>query len=402
MIHSEIILLELIKLYYDTSSGDCLNLDNLEKAFYTIEELAGNFLDIILEYDFYQEFDKFEEICEDTFYLKDDQISFLDEEALDLLEDVVLLSLEGEDLTYDGFISDIIHNICIYKDLNIKPCLQEYSTIFYNCLSIVQNYINLAYMESKKGTNSPVLISFMKRLVALYENDYAKLNAKDLDKINVILAYLNDMYLTDDPAIFANTSWYIILFSKDEKELSTLNYLRILNSIEEEETTLSNYDEDTFFIRYYTIYLNNYLKEIENQDWKEELVLQKYLLISTQPSVEAYFFKEKSLDGLNLPSFPTEWLTTNTFSFFFDVVLKSIDELSCKDQSITNKKHSHMATCALFIRCFLNLSINEEEKKEIEEKILLSNFYHKDGYQIASNLVDEIIFRDLRNHIFKI
>lgn len=76
MIHSEIILLELIKLYYDTSSGDCLNLDNLEKAFYTIEELAGNFLDIILEYDFYQEFDKFEEICGDTFYLKDDQISF--------------------------------------------------------------------------------------------------------------------------------------------------------------------------------------------------------------------------------------------------------------------------------------------------------------------------------------
>lgn len=108
----------------------------------------------------------------------------------------------------------------------------------------------------------------------------------------------------------------ILFVFKDEKELSTLNYLRILNSIEEEETTLSNYDEDTFFIRYYTIYLNNYLKEIENQDWKEELVLQKYLLISTQPSVEAYFFKEKSLDGLNLPSFPTEWLTTNTFSFF--------------------------------------------------------------------------------------
>ena len=119
MIHSEIMLLELIKLYYKTSDGEDLDLDNLEKAFYTLEELIGNQLNVILEYDFNQEFDKFEEMSENNFTIQDNRICFSDEEYLDLLEDLVLLALEDEDLTYDGFISNTLHNICIYRDILI-------------------------------------------------------------------------------------------------------------------------------------------------------------------------------------------------------------------------------------------------------------------------------------------
>ena len=48
MVHSEIILLEIIKLYVNTSGNDVLELSLLEDAFYTFEEILGNNLAVEL------------------------------------------------------------------------------------------------------------------------------------------------------------------------------------------------------------------------------------------------------------------------------------------------------------------------------------------------------------------
>ena len=429
MIHSEIMLLELIKLYYKTSDGEDLDLDNLEKAFYTLEELIGNQLNVILEYDFNQEFDKFEEMSENNFTIQDNRICFSDEEYLDLLEDLVLLALEDEDLTYDGFISNSLHNICIYRDLNIKPCYDKYTNLFSNCFTIMQNYLFLAYQEAKTGIINPILVSLVQSLVKQHEDYYAMLQDEDLIKIEVILSYFNEMYLVDDDCDFCNSDWYTILFSKHKKQLSSLNYQRIITSMEEDDISFSNYNkkdipendmeedeqnstldnlipdktylfnEIDFFIRYYIVYLNQYLHKLEENGWKKDLLQQKYLLIATNPSIEEYFLKAKTLDGLDFPKLEKKWFTDGTFTSLYLTVIDCIEEFNFKDAFITDRDCSHMVTCALFIRSFLDLSINEEQKEEVKKRILNSNFYKKEDYLMASSFIDDIIFREQDMHL---
>ena len=58
MIHSEVMLLEIMKLYVKTTKEESLELEKLKKAFYTLEELIGNRLGIQVDYVFDEELEK--------------------------------------------------------------------------------------------------------------------------------------------------------------------------------------------------------------------------------------------------------------------------------------------------------------------------------------------------------
>ena len=206
MVHSEIMLLEIIKLYVHSTKESSLELETLESAFYTLEEIAGSNLGISIEYEFYHELEKLEDISEGLIVVDDEFIQITDDEYLDQLEDQVLLALDGEDLNLDGFISEYVYNICLYKDLKINPPLEEYQEILNTCLTISRDYQLLAYHEVQNGKKISSLTLFLKCLVAKYNELYSNLTFEDTFKIKVILAYLNDLYLLDSDSDFVNSA----------------------------------------------------------------------------------------------------------------------------------------------------------------------------------------------------
>ena len=413
MVHSEIMLLEIIKLYVHSTKESSLELETLESAFYTLEEIAGSNLGISIEYEFYHELEKLEDISEGLIVVDDEFIQITDDEYLDQLEDQVLLALDGEDLNLDGFISEYVYNICLYKDLKINPPLEEYQEILNTCLTISRDYQLLAYHEVQNGKKISSLTLFLKCLVAKYNELYSNLTFEDTFKIKVILAYLNDLYLLDSDSDFVNSAWYIILFSKNEMQQHFLSYERLSHSIneedeeyeqdEEEESEFSFddlptevtylFDEISFFLRYYTVLFNEYLKQIEDGEVKTNLNIKKYLLIAIQPEMEEYYLENGTIDTLKLPELKQEWINDQSFTSLYLIATESVDSFNYMDATITNEIYADMIIRGLFIRSFLDLCGNNENLEDIKARICNSNFYKNPNYSVATNIVDDIIFR---------
>ena len=257
MVHSEIILLEIIKLYVNTSGNDVLELSLLEDAFYTFEEILGNNLGIPLDYVFDEELERLESICEGFITIDEKDMTFLDDDSLELLEDQVLLALEDENMELDQCVPEFVYNIGLYKNLGITPPIEDYQTILNTCFTIMKDYQLLAYQEAKNGKINLHLLSLIKVLKEKYQEIYAEFSHYDIFKIKVVLAYLNDLYLLDGDSDFINSAWYIILFSHDQNQFKSLGYERLFYSINEEEEDYEKIDEEEE---------NNFFDDIEDID----------------------------------------------------------------------------------------------------------------------------------------
>lgn len=53
-----------------------------------------------------------------------------------------------------------------------------------------------------------------------------------------------------------------------------------------------------------------------------------------------------------------------------------------------------MVIGAIFIRSFLDLSVNQEQLLDVRKRICNSEFYKNIDYQIATDIIDEIIFKE--------
>ncbi len=411
MIHSEVMLLEIMKLYVKTTKEESLELEKLEKAFYTLEDLIGSRLGICVDYVFDEELEKLENWSEGIFEVDGDSISF-DENSILLLEDQVYLSLADDNLNYDQYLALFIHNICLYKDLDIVPPIEEFQNILDLCFTIMQDYQLLALQEANKGVVHKRLIDIIKALVEQYKDCYANYRYEDIDKITAVLAHLNDIYLLDDEHDFINSSWYIVLFSKNQKQQYSLTYERLLHSVSEEEEDYEEFDEEEeekkdvfqettyldneidFFISYFTILLNQYLKQVEDKGAKVILTVKKYSLIAIQPFLEDYFLKEKTLDSLPLPELKPEWICDSLFSSLYLTVVECTCSLQHRDSTLTSGEYADMIIGALFIRTFLDLSVNKEQILDVKKRVINPDFYQNPDYKIATHLIDEIIFKE--------
>ena len=427
MVHSEIILLEIIKLYVNTSGNDVLELSLLEDAFYTFEEILGNNLGIPLDYVFDEELERLESICEGFITIDEKDMTFLDDDALELLEDQVLLALEDENMELDQCVPEFVYNIGLYKNLGIMPPIEDYQTILNTCFTIMKDYQLLAYQEAKNGKINLHLLSLIKVLKEKYQEIYAEFSHYDIFKIKVVLAYLNDLYLLDGDSDFINSAWYIILFSHDQNQFKSLGYERLFHSINEEEEDYEKIDEEEennffddiedidsmsaikettylddeikFFISYYTIVFNQTLKEIPFSDAFIDLMFKKYLLIAIQPEIEDYYLQNGSIDALKPPILKQEWINEQSFTSLYLVAAESVDSFNYRDGNITNQIYTDMITRALFIKSFCDLCGNKENIEDIKTRICNSTFYKNPNYSVATNIIDNIIFRAKGNEL---
>ena len=408
MVHSEIMLLEIIRLYVNSVHDEPLDVENLEKAFYTLEEIAGTNLGIPLEYEFYSELEKFENICDGIINIDENQIYIEDDENLDILENQVLVSLENEDMSLDGFVSEYVYNIGLYKDLGIKPPFHEYQDILNLSTNILKCYKLLAFQEAI-GAKTDHFYALLKHMVETYEKLYKDLQFEDVFQLKVILSYLSDQYLLDDDCDFINSDWYIVLFSKNLEQQKFLNYERLFSSVNEEDKEYEDeldeeeisdipqkttylFDETRFFINYYTVLLNQYLEHVSIDTVKANLVLKKYMLISINSDIEEYYLQNKTIDSLQLPELKKEWLTEQSFTSLYLLAYESVLFLNVKDDMMQDDVYSDMVLRAIFIRTFLDLCINEENVLSVKNKIMQSDFYRNNDYKVANQLIDEVIF----------
>ena len=407
MIHSEFLFFYLVKLYKDTTDEEYVDLKRLEEAFYTLEELIGDGMGIYLDYVFLEELDKLESKHDDLFVIDEDSIGFIDVE-LDFIEEELLSRYDEEETELDNVIPEFVYNICIYHALNIEPPLDEYQELFNTNATVIQNYLLLAYQESKNGNISKYSFLMLKSFHEYLEQQLKKLEDLDVAKISVVTAYYNNLFLLDSDNDYINANWYVVLFGKSEKQKKSLYYDFIYHFINEEYgddeemdvtsddiSTISTYlDETDLFMQYFTILFKNYLLTMNKSLVKDLLTIKKYLLVAISPQLEEYFLEDYSIDDLGLPPLNKELLTDTSFNYFYLIAVEQINSFLCKDRDITEQVQADMITSALFIKTFLELCINEEMKYDIENKIIHSGFYKSDDYQFASSLVDEIIFKE--------
>lgn len=427
MVHGEVMLLEIIKLYVDSTKEISLDISKFEKAFYTFEELIGNQLGIPVNYVFDEELEKLENMSEGLISIDDKTVSFFDSNDLKLLDNLVSSSLKDEDDSLDYCLSDYVYNIYLYNDLDITPPFDKYQDILNICLTIMQNYQLIAVQEGKTGKINLSLYALLKVFIQQYKERYASYQYDEIGEIRVVLAYLNHLYLLDGDSDFINSNWYIVLFSHDEKQKYSLNYERLFHSISNEdreyekneanseddkyceenvgensdelnldelisETTYLDNETD-FFIFYYTVLFNRYLKQLENGNVKNILTLKKYLLIAIQPCIEDYFFQNGTIDTYSLPKLKSEWIHDSLFTSFYLPVVECINYFNCSDSDLNSQHLADMIISAIFIKSFLDLCPNKENIEDVKIRICNSNFYKNPNYSVATSLVDDIIFR---------
>ena len=421
MVHSEVMLFELMRLYVHSTKEDSIDLVKLENAFYTFQELIGNQLGIYANYTFREELSKLEDLSEGIIKIDEDEITIFDENYLNLLDQQIEESLENGKSYFDRNLPDYIHNICLYKALDIKPPLDQYQDMIDLCFTIINNYQFLAFRESKSGNVPLALINFLKSLVDQYKEKYALYRYEDIDKIRVVLAYLNDLYLLDGDSDFINSNWYVVLFGHDEKQKFSLAYDRLFHSVNSEDLEYSDLEEQDdeeeemedelglddlireatyldnetdFFLSYYTVLFNQALKQIENQEVKDILTSKKYLLVAIQPGVEDYFFQNMTIDSFPLPELKPEWITDSLFTSFYLPVVECIPSFQFRDSDINSECYANIVTSAIFIKSFLNLCPNKEKVEDVKIRICNPNFYKNEEYSIATHLIDDFIFKD--------
>ena len=414
MVHSEFLFFQIIKLYKETTGEDKLQLDKLERAFYSLEEIISNYLGISLEYVFYEELDNLLDKYDNLFIMDDDGISFIDIDPY-IIEEEIMINLSDNDFKYDCRLADYVQNIIIYHDLEIPVPIKDYQDIFDLNASIIQNYLTIAYQEINTGNISKYSLAILKSLVLYFNEMYNDLKYDDIARIKVVLAHYNDLFLLDGDSDVINMDWYIVLFSKENNQKHALFYNKLFYLISREEEDNSSFYEDDneeetndntalevmylnnetdFFVYYFTIIFNQYLQMLDKSKAKDILILKKYLLIAINPDIEEYYLDKKTIDTLNLPVLKEGLICESSFMSMFLTAYELIDVFNHRDTMINDEVYADMFISAVFIKCFLNLCVNKNALNDIIKKIINSKFYKSNNYRIVSSLIDDIIFRE--------
>lgn len=414
MIHSEFLFYEIVRMNYLVTGDEYIELDKLEKAFYSLSDIAMKRLNIQVQYSFREELEKLKEDYSYLFAFDEDSLSFkdLDNIGLEDIEDAICANYESKDLDYDSYLPTYIENIAIYRALDFEVPLKEYNHLFQLSALILDQYIKIAKDDSL-GKDFNKRISTIIILLEQFHLLSSELDINDIYKLKVILAYFNEIYLKEEDYDFANIYWNIILFSKDQNQFQSLFYNRIHLRVDEnielgyeedetedqetEDGTLEDErmyldDEIWFFIHYFTILLNRYLNHMDMCGAKKILTIKKYLLIATDPNLEEEFLNQRSIDHISLPELKEEWVYDHIFIELYPMAFEKVENILIPDCYINDEIQVDMIISSLFIRTFLDLAVDEKAKKDIIDCITNSKAYHHPQYTIASSFIDQIIF----------
>lgn len=403
MVHSEVLFLKLIHLYQIFTDETKVDIESLEQAFNSLVYLCSNHTDIPVELDFLEELKKLEENYDDLFLIDDDFVGFKDYDAL-TMHIMIFEQIQDEATELDQEIDSIIQNFIIYQDLHIPIPFNEYEYLFQINSNIIFYHLVLANKESN-NTCQLKDAKLLKFFTELLDYHLLLLDEEDYIKVNSILTYYNQKYLSDN--MFHNANWHVAMFGNNvaplyyDRVFRSLNEEIVLENYQDEENELDNLiefddteylDEQNYFISIYTFRLEEFLPAVTDKRVRELLNVRKHLLMAINSDMENDYAETGTIDISKMPKTDESLFTNDSFSSFYSIVLERIQDLNCLDRNITSEKYASMIMSAIFIRTFLDLSIDKEKEQEIARQITSRDFYKQTSYSTASFLIDNIIF----------
>lgn len=426
--HSVYLIFELLYLKYQATSDSSIKIEYLRDAFYELEVNVNEINNCNQEVDFESELEKILEDFSCIFETYDDEISFIDEDPDDLYEAIPEF-LEEEPTAIDLNMEDFIYEDTIYQALRLTPPLEEMQSIFEINKTILFLYELIAKLEIEGKDTNPArkLISFHK---ACLKDFFKSIDNATFLKIKLCLAHYNDKYLTNEAKPNINASWYLALLSNSKNAKQVLSYDKLFHYVDKE--TEPEYEEDTieskdlienyfnreisedqtpgeylaetcfiadeleYFLANYILYLNSFIHQIDNSELKRLLTSKKYLLLSIGDleDTEKYYLNSGTLDSLPLPPFIKEWFNPNSFEFLIGNFEEILANIRISNQDMTTASQSKVIINLLLLKVYLDLSINEEVKKELVAEITNPSYYKNPEYSILTTYIDNIIFKD--------
>lgn len=407
-VHSDIIIFEILKIYFEYTNETEIDIKILEKAFYILVEIINEKNNLDLKLDFKAELEKFLDKFED--YIAENKNSLsLTCELKELFN--VLIDSHDRLSTIDYDCQSYVFDKRLYNVLDIKLPYEEGEDFFKLNCEIIKAYLKLGENEFHSYFDGLAI----ERLKNIIEELYEKLNEADnstLIKIKMCYNTFNDALLPNTDEKHINSAWHTILFSYSAKQLYSLSYDRleylvemideegeeVLNSLFNEDPNEENIklDDTSYFLTIFLIELNNYIKSHPKSITKEALITKKYLLISIPEliHIERYYLKNDTIDNYPEPPIPED-LNIESFENLKNKVIECTAYLARKDNEIT-KPHilAETITSALFIKVFIDVSINPHSINDIIDLIENSIFYKQLGFEAVTNIVDEIIFNN--------
>ena len=403
MVHSEVLFLELIRLYQIFTDIDKVDMESLEQAFNSLIYLCSKHTDIPVEMDFWEELQRLEENYDDLFFVDEDGVGFKDYDAL-TMHNIIFEQIQDEATELDQEIDSIIQNFVIYQNLHIPIPFNDYEYLFQINSNIIFYHLVLANKESN-NTCQLKDAKLLKFFTELLDYHLLLLDEEDYIKVNSILTYYNQKYLSDN--MFHNENWHVAMFGNNvaplyyDRVFRSLNEEIVLEDYQDEENELDNLiefddteylDEQNYFISIYTFRLEEFLPAVTDKRVRELLNVRKHLLMTINSDMENDYAETGTIDISKMPKTDESLFTNDSFSSFYSIVLERIQDLNCLDRNITSEKYASMIMSAIFIRTFLDLSIDKEKEQEIARQITSRDFYKQTSYSTASFLIDNIIF----------
>lgn len=393
LIHSKIIIFELIKLSVEARDNQLININNLRNAFNNCLNLLKKLDDIKLDYEFDIALDEFLDNYSEYITETDDSKIELTGEIEDLYDEI-FSSFKINDL--EDELSSLIYDSSIIKCLNITPD-EKVAPYFKEASLILKSRISIALSEFNGEQSASHIENLDEDLIDLYDF-LEETSEEENTKIKVaisLLDFLNLKESNEEDPHFSDFPWFIILFSNDFKEWESLLYLELKKYYKHYDLDLYI---DKYFLTYFFIYLNNILKTITDPTIKETLITRKYLLLGTPEleEIEQEFLKNHNLDNIKQPKVPKglEELDLTDFECF---TYKCIENIIIDDEIL--RKHpeyiSDLIISCLFIKTYLKIAINEKTKKYIIDLISVgSPIYKNPNYTIVNEYIDNIIFNN--------
>ena len=417
--HSVYLIFELLYLKNQATGNSSIKIEYLREAFYELEFNINDMNNCKQELEFESEIEKALEDFSCIFEICDDEISFVDEDPAALYEAIPEF-LEEEPTAIDLEMEDFIYEDNIYQALRLTPPLKEMQSIFEINKTILFLYelIGKLEIEEKDTTPARKLISFHK---ACLKDFFKSIDNTTHLKIKLCLDHYNDKYLTNEAKPNINASWYLALLSNSKHAKQVLSYDKLFHYIDKEteleskeeaiksketieEQTPEKYlaktyfiaDELEYFLANYILYLNNFIPQIETPEIKRLLISKKYLLLSIGDleDTEEYYLASGTFDNLPLPLYIKEWFNPNSFDFLIGNFEEILANIRISNQNLTPDNQSKIIINLLLLKVYLDLSINEEVKKELIAEITNPSYYKNPEYSILTNYIDSIIFQD--------
>ena len=412
ILHGIMVLFELINFYVTITDDDTIDINDLEEAYNILTTKMINIEQAKLDHNFNDTLNNLLDNYSDYLYLDNDNLIIGDD--LTILYDEIASNITIS--CNDDILQEMVLDTRIFDILDIPVPLEEYENIFNINKEITNTYKLIAQDETNNILNI-INIIYLKQLIKKLNDKVCCLTILDDIKIKMCIAHFNKI-LNDDTYSNENFGWYIALFNDDL--LSVLDYDRTSYLVDEVDVIDDDTDEDnediiknnhqtinnlnmfnyenTYFLASLFLQINNYLKQDLPYNIKQKLTLKKYLFLSTPDlkNMEDYFLKHYNFDNMNLPEF-TNYEPKDRFSTLHNDTLKCILNLDYQDKEINDDIYTKIIISLLFIKNYLELSLNKTRNEEIINTIIYSKFYQNHNYSIVNNLLNTLIFNNSQN-----